>query len=222
MNHFKLGNDCLLLRFEQSIDVEIHQQIVQLFSSLKEMNGVEYLIPSYCSIAVGFDPTIQSHQTILNYCEGFNYSKQKQEEGRQIQVPVCYDEEFALDWREMEEQTNLSFDEIIERHTSQTYRVYLLGFLPGFPYMGILPNSLHCKRKQQPRQQVAAQSVALAGAQTGIYPCESPGGWQIIGKTPLQLLDLTQSTSPTFFQIGDEVQFKAISKLEFLNAQARS
>ncbi len=116
----------------------------------------------------------------------------------------------ALIWEEVRKQTGLSPKSIIEIHTSITFQVYMLGFLPGFVYMGSLPESLSCARKPKPRLRVPPRSVGLAGLQTGIYPSEAPGGWQIIGKTPLNIFD-GKNENPFLFKAGDQVKFHAIS-----------
>jgi len=108
----------------------------------------------------------------------------------------------------------LSKEKIITLHTRQTYKVYLLGFQPGFAFMGKLPIALQCQRKESPRRSVPANSVGIAGLQTGIYPVESPGGWQILGRTPLKIFDIAKE-NPFYFQVGDKVNFYAISKAEF-------
>ena len=133
---------------------------------------------------------------------------------RVLRIPVCYDEEFALDMERVIEHTNLSFEELVAIHTSTPYSVYLIGFLPGFPYLGELDPRLHVPRLQTPRKLVTASSVGIGGHQTGIYPIDSPGGWNIIGKTPCSLFDVSKD-EPTLFQTGDRVTFYEITKKEY-------
>ncbi|WP_251397503.1 5-oxoprolinase subunit PxpB [Ureibacillus chungkukjangi] len=134
--------------------------------------------------------------------------------GRELRVPICYDEEFALDMERVMEHTNRSFEEIVSLHSAKSYAVHLVGFLPGFPYLGELDSRLHVPRLQKPRKLVDASSVGIGGRQTGIYPIDSPGGWNIIGRTPYRLFDV-KSDEPTLFKTGDSVTFYAISKQEF-------
>ncbi|MDN4495593.1 5-oxoprolinase subunit PxpB [Ureibacillus aquaedulcis] len=134
--------------------------------------------------------------------------------GRELRVPVCYDEEFALDMERVMEFTDLSPEEIISLHISKTYVVHLVGFLPGFPYLGELDSRLHVPRLTKPRSLVNASSVGIGGYQTGIYPIDSPGGWNIIGKTPYPLFDVRKD-EPTLFQVGDIVTFYEITKQEY-------
>jgi KipI family sensor histidine kinase inhibitor len=131
-----------------------------------------------------------------------------------ITIPVCYDTSFGLDLKEVSGQTGLSAEEIIKIHTASLYRVFMLGFTPGFPYLGETDARISCSRKETPRQIVPEGSVGLAGRQTGIYPVASPGGWQIIGRTPLKIFN---PGSENIFMIwpGDRVLFKSIDLKEF-------
>eukprot|EP01136_Pigoraptor_vietnamica_P038048 Opistho-1_new@106825 len=131
-----------------------------------------------------------------------------------ITIPVCYDLSLAPDLVELATLHQLSVEEVIQLHTAQTYRVYMIGFLPGFAYMGSVDERIRTARKANPRTKVPAGSVGIAGEQTGIYPLDSPGGWQLIGQTPLPLFDATR-TDPCLLQPGDEVQFCSISLTAF-------
>ncbi len=137
-----------------------------------------------------------------------------------IRIPVCYDEEFGMDLKWMSGQKNISCDEIIQIHCSKNYRVYMLGFLPGFAYMGEVDEKIAAPRKPQP-QKIIAGSIGIAGRQTGIYPMNSPGGWQIIGRTPLKLFDANRSEA-CLLKAGDEAEFYSIPKDEFENYQSRN
>jgi inhibitor of KinA len=139
----------------------------------------------------------------------------KSQENRVMKIPVCYDEEFAMDINKMAAAKNLSPEEVVRIHISKSYRVYMLGFLPGFAYMGELDEMIAMPRKPQPVK-IATGSVGIAGRQTGIYPLASPGGWQIIGRTPLKLFD-GNSNEPTLLRAGDSVQFYSITRDEFAN-----
>ncbi len=129
-------------------------------------------------------------------------------------IPVCYDQEFGIDIQEVSKTLNLSVEELIQQHTSHQYVVYGIGFLPGFMYLGGLPQSLEIPRRSEPRLQVAKGSVGLAGKQTGIYPQESPGGWNIIGNCPVPLFN-PGLKEPCFVKVGDKIQFNKISKAEY-------
>jgi inhibitor of KinA len=130
---------------------------------------------------------------------------------RSLRIPVCYDLAFGIDLKTLARASKLLVDEVIALHTQQTYHVYMLGFLPGFAYMGIVDDKIAIPRLSTPRKHVPAGSVGIAGNQTGIYPVDSPGGWNIIGRTPVKLFD-PESESLTVLQPGDEVSFIPISK----------
>jgi inhibitor of KinA len=135
------------------------------------------------------------------------------EETRLITIPVCYEAEFAPDIEALATQKNIAVEEVIRIHSSGEYRVYMLGFLPGFCYLGEVDERIVVSRKPQP-QTVVAGSVGIAGKQTGIYPMASPGGWQIIGRTPLKLFD-AQKEQPALLMAGDRIRFTSITKNEF-------
>ena len=174
-------------------------------------------VPSYYTITV----YLKEHQHV-SYEELVEQWQQYQKGlmngqpliGRELRIPICYDEEFALDMERVMEHTSLSFEEIVTLHSSRVYAVHLVGFLPGFPYLGELDSRLHVPRLQKPRKLVSASSVGIGGRQTGIYPIDSPGGWNIIGKTPYRLFDV-KSDEPSLFQVGDSVTFYAITKQKF-------
>jgi inhibitor of KinA len=135
---------------------------------------------------------------------------------RKIKIPVCYSGKYALDIHDIAKEKKLTAPEIINLHTAKRYRVYMIGFLPGFAYMGEIDKRIAMPRKTQPRTKVEAGSVGIAGMQTGIYPFDSPGGWQIIGKTPVKLFDKEKS-DPVLLQPGDEIEFYSITEDELAN-----
>jgi len=213
-----LGDHALLINFEQKIDKEIHRQVVALSNKIETelVEGVTFILPAYCSITVGYSPNKVRYEELKPLIKSL-WNKQataQKHSNRMLTVPVCYEEPYALDLLEISKLSGLKPEDLIAKHCSQRYHVFMLGFLPGFPYLGILPDFLQFPRKKDPRLHVPARSVGLAGAQTGIYPFKSPGGWNIIGRTPLPIFNATQNDS-FLFKIGDEVQFLAISKEEY-------
>lgn len=218
------GNRALLIQWEQRIDLAVNAEVVQLAAALggTGIAGVRYCIPAYCSLTVGYDPEVISYgelcERILEIHSAQEFTPAGEIAGRQINIPVCYEGECApdLDWLSV--HTGLEKDQIISLHTSTPFHVYMIGFLPGFPYLGTLPKILHAPRKDSPRKRVPAGSVALAGLQTGIYPLESPGGWQLIGRTPIRMFDPDRE-SPFYLQAGDEVRFEAIDWRTFQSMQ---
>ena len=212
------GEEALLINFEQDINETVHQQVIALKTAIEaaQLPGISFLIPAYCSLTVGYNPEELDYETLCLLIKNLETDETPtiNNQTRKLTIPVCYEEEFGLDLKDLAADKQLSTQEIIELHTTTLFRVYMLGFLPGFTYMGKLPESLVCNRKTSPRLRVPALSVGLAGYQTGIYPSEAPGGWQIIGRTPIPIFD-TRKEHPFLCQAGDQVQFEAISKKAF-------
>lgn len=184
-----------------------------------KVSGVQNVQPAYCSITVLFQPELIEFASLSNLIFSLNNDLKKDKIGRGgniIAVPVCYDDEYGLDLKELENELSLPKEKIISLHAAQEYQIYMVGFLPGFPYMGLLPEELNCSRKKIPRKLVPVGAVAIAGKQTGIYPIDSPGGWKIIGHTPLEIFN-PEKKNPFLFKNGDRVKFKPVSKSEFLD-----
>jgi len=177
--------------------------------------GVVDVTSSYESVAVFFDLTqveldVEDKVRVLINSAGGRVSGRK----RRLEIPVCYDEEFALDIERVANHTSLTPDAIVTFHSSAEYTVACIGFMPGFPFLAGLPQQLRVPRLESPRTKVAAGSVAIANAQAGIYPLESPGGWNVLGRTPQRLFRVNEN-SPTFLQPGDRIRFRAITRDEF-------
>ncbi len=191
-------------------------QVIALQHAIESnpFNGFIESVPAYGSLTVYFSENISAtavrlllSELIARVADTIDSSSTP---GRKISIPVCYDPSLGVDLPWVSSHLNLSVDEIISLHTSVAYRVYMIGFIPGFPYMGTLPKQLEVPRKQTPSLKIPMGSVAIAGKQTGIYPAEVPGGWQVIGRTPLKMFD--PSTSPcSFLNAGDLVQFNPIT-----------
>ncbi|HYE56221.1 MAG TPA: 5-oxoprolinase subunit PxpB [Chitinophagaceae bacterium] len=205
-----------------SISPTLNNKILsmQQWLRLHPFRGLKDVVVAYSSLTVLFDPFIiyngrntvfESVSEQLEVC--FHSSGNEPVAApRQLSVPVCY--ELGYDLEELAEAKGLTVEEIVRIHCSVSYRVYMLGFLPGFAYMGIVDNRIAAPRRAVPRTNVEAGSVGIAGSQTGIYPLNSPGGWQIIGRTPLRLFDANAS-EPALFSPGDEVRFYSISLNQF-------
>lgn len=213
------GDNALLINFEQKIDVQIHQLVKAYFNTINQFEEVNYQIPAYCSVTVVFDQHLTDFDRIKFKIEKLEIKADKVDsETKIIEIPVCYEPEYAPDLESLSKELNLSQEKIIALHTSETYDVYMMGFLPGFPYLGQLPKKLECKRKSTPRKQVKQGSVAIAGNQTGIYPTDAPGGWQLIGQTPLKIFN-PQNENAFLIKMGDKVKFKSISAETFKTLQ---
>jgi inhibitor of KinA len=222
-----LGDHAITITFGDTIDEDINQQALSFFNCLKqrEITGVKDIIPTYTSATVVYD--IMAIHKYDNSISAFDYmhgemekallhiSEYKTETGKIIQIPVCYDVSLGVDLKEMAEQKNLSIEEIIQLHSSVTYRVYMIGFMPGFPYMGKVNHKIATPRKNSPRKNVVAGSIGIADFQTGIYPFDSPGGWNIIGRTPMMMFN-THYIETCLLKPGDQVNFVPISLQEFI------
>ena len=220
-----LGDRAVIIEWEQQIGGEIHRQVMQAFHGLRQLRKSYILdiIPAYASLTVVYDAVLlyrEQHgytvETISNLITATlnNASAVAPGPSRLLEIPVCYHPSLAMDLPVMAERKNIPPEQIIALHTAQTYTVYMLGFLPGFPYMGKVHDQLVTPRLKHPRVKVPAGSVGIAGAQTGIYPQESPGGWNIIGRTPLQLFDAA-AENPCYCGPGDQVKFIPVSLADF-------
>jgi inhibitor of KinA len=210
------GDQALAVEFDNKIDVEVNNQVITLYRHLQGLHGIKYLIPAYHTLTIGLDGTKAEIKAIYQTIEQFkqDYLTQDHLPKETLIIPVCYEAPFDLDTREVEKMTGLTKKEIIKIHSEHTYQVFMLGFLAGFAYMGETDQRIHCSRKMTPRQLVPQGAVGLAGAQTGIYPVQAPGGWQIIGRTPIPLFD-PSSAQPAQLKPGLKVRFRAISPDEF-------
>ena len=218
------SDQSLLVHFGHGISLDTHREIVSFLKLLEAepLDGIVNLHPAYCSVLVKFDTLKSTHADIeakLTSCLG-RLREVKLPEPHLREIPVCYGGEFGPDLAEVAAIHKLSAEEVIRLHYSATYTAYFLGFVPGFAYLGGLPAQLATPRLQTPRKQVPAGSVAIGGNQTGVYPTATPGGWRLIGKTPLKLFDPVSAHS-SFFEIGDHVRFIPITAEEFARASAR-
>ncbi|MEP7141662.1 MAG: 5-oxoprolinase subunit PxpB [Ferruginibacter sp.] len=220
-----LSDRSVLVSFGNIIDPSINEKVLFLHRALlrSRFEGFVESVPAYASLAIFYDvPQIRRHAqssafAFVKKCL-HQLLQQRYAASEPVdpitRIPVCYDAEFGIDIGKVAEGHRLTIDEVISLHTSVIYRVYMIGFMPGFAYMGTVTEKLITPRKDQPALYVPAGSVGIAGAQTGIYPIDSPGGWHIIGKTPLRLFD-TNNLSPCLLSAGDQVQFVSIDKNEF-------
>jgi len=210
------GEHAVLLEWNKEISHSIHLEVINFQNHINKIFNAEIveIVPAYCSLVVYLKKETDKDTFITILNSGIVKPESVQNKKRIIHIPVCYDLEFGMDLPEMSQQLNMPVDEIIKRHTSKTYPVYFLGFLPGFPYLGGLDPALAFKRKQTPKTLVSSGSVGIAGNQTGIYTMDSPGGWNIIGRSPLQFFDASKS-KPNLLQAGDSIRFFSISKNEF-------
>ncbi|BDS09396.1 5-oxoprolinase subunit PxpB [Aureispira anguillae] len=213
------GNQAILVEFAAQINPNVNRQVMALNAYLNNasLEGVKASIPAYNSLTILYDPKFLSFEVlrkhILEWTPTHSLSSTSTNT-KKIVLPVCYEPPFALDMDWVLRHTGLSKQTLIDFHSQAPFQVYMLGFLPGFAYLGKVPLALACPRKPTPRLKIPKGAVGLAGQQTGIYPSSSPGGWQIIGQTPIPVFNPDQK-QPFLLHPGDLVQFKAISSRTF-------
>ena len=213
-----LGDQAVLLTFGQIIDEIVHGNIQQALQAIQAANfpWVIDIVPSYTTVCVYYDVVqialMDNHSPykfVVDSLLALNIVKSTERHMSIIEIPVLYGGEDGPDLSYVASYCGLTEDDVILRHTSREYKVHMLGFLPGFPYLSGLDETIAVPRKEVPSALVRAGSVGIAGQQTGIYPLDSPGGWQIIGRTTLPLFDVTK-TPPNTIQAGDTIKFVAI------------
>ncbi|OOC61997.1 5-oxoprolinase subunit PxpB [Paenibacillus ihbetae] len=223
-----LGDAAVLVQLGDGISDAVHQRVVD-FTQRVERNpfrGFIECVPSFTTVSIYYDPlTVQkpddSNSTFDVVCSLLQERfKADEEDGnpRSIQevvdIPVCYGGDYGPDLEIVAEHNGITADEVIRLHSGQDYLVYAIGFAPGFPYIGGVPERIAAPRKPTPRPRIPAGSVGIAGTQTGIYPIETPGGWQIIGRTPLALFRPDRQP-PTLLQGGQYIRFRPIDRAEY-------
>ena len=217
-----LAEDAWLLRFGNTIDEQVNARVHAVAIQLQaRLRGVE-CVPAYASMLLRFDPSswrgddgrFAPAQLRAAITMAMETSSASEAAFRHVDIPVRYGGPAGEDLADVATHTGLSAEEVVARHTAVIYRVAMLGFAPGFPYLLGLDPGLFMPRRANPRPRVPAGSIAIGGQQTGIYPQDLPGGWQLIGQTPMRLFDLT-ATQPSLLQPGDRVRFHAIDEDEF-------
>ncbi|MCM3635034.1 MULTISPECIES: 5-oxoprolinase subunit PxpB [Paenibacillus] len=231
-----LGEKSIIITLGDDIDEQTHNRVVHLLAELEghKLQGVIEYVPAYCTITVHYDPwhiwkwarsnnmqlssprvwlQKQLEAIIEPYIEGKN-EESSNSRGRIVEIPVCYGGSYGPDLVDVARHNELTPEEVIAIHSSGTYLVHMLGFAPGFPYLGGMNKAIAMPRKAIPRASIEAGSVGIAGAQTGIYPISTPGGWRIIGRTPLKLFH-PEFEIPTLIETGDRIKFIPITHEQF-------
>jgi len=212
------SDSSLLVVFGNAISPELHERVIALFHAFQARHDprIGNLHPGYASLLIDFDPLRLSHEELTSEVQQLaNTRDSKADKGSNVgTIPVCYDVEFGPDLPDVAQHAGISLEEVIRLHSLPTYLVYFLGFSPGFVYLGGLPEILHTPRLATPRPSIAGGSVGIAGSQTGIYPVDSPGGWKLIGRTPVRMFD-PEATPPTRLQPGDRMKFSPIDRGTF-------
>lgn len=217
-----LAEDAVLLRFGDAVDVDLNAQVQAATHRLKINCATLECVPAYASVMLRFDPLAwldigspDSHQRLRDaVATALSAHAEDQAMTREQVIPVCYDGTFGPDIAEVARHCGMTTGEVVSRHAAARYRVAMIGFAPGFPYLLGLDPALAMPRRHDPRQRVPPGSVAIGGKQTGIYPGELPGGWQLIGRTPRRLFDVG-ADQPSLLMPGDRVRFHAIDETTF-------
>lgn len=218
MKYSIVGDCAISIEFGENISDEINNKIRTFNDILKsyKIEGIIETVPSFRSLLVYYDPSILYFDELIKIISNISISLKEENFSKKkiIEIPVCYDEEFGVDLNFVSDHTNLSLDEIIKSHSSKDYLIYMLGFLPGFAYLGGMDEKLITPRLESPRIKLEAGAIGIGGEQTGVYPLSSPGGWRIIGRTPIKPYDANRE-KPILYEAGDYIRFKKINKSDF-------
>lgn len=221
MQHVKImtaGDSSLLIQYGNAIDPDINAKIAATVSLVKEQHieGVVDLIPAFCSLLINYDPRVISYDELRERMEGILSIEiaAGARKRRVYEIPVCYGGQYGPDLKAIADHAGLSEQEVIDIHSSADYLIYMLGFLPGFTYLGGLDERIHTPRLANPRIRIPAGSVGIGGSQTGIYPMDSPGGWQLMGMTPVKTYDPEREV-PILVEAGDYIRFVPVDEAEY-------
>ena len=221
----QISEQAFLLDFGNEITKEINQNVLNTFyyisKNMQKDNflGLKNCVPSYNKLLIHFHPSKKNKEEIINFINSIKISKFKSKKDvEELEIPVCYDEEFALDIQNVSKKTKINEDRIIKSHLSTKFFVYMIGFMPGLPFMGDLESNLNVSRLTTPRLRVPSGSVGIVEKFCVIYPNESPGGWNIIGRTPIKLF-FKDKNKPTHLNPGSQIKIRKISKKEFFELQ---
>lgn len=213
-----VNENSIIIYFSENIDINISKKIRKAFNRISKIEGVIDLICSYTSILVVYDILVYDDKTIKKIVEECIQSLDENDEIEEftiLEIPAFYGKEVGIDLDSLSKDLNLSIEEIIEIHSSKIYDVFAIGFLPAFAYLGEVDKKIFTNRKETPRLNVEKGSIAIANSQTAIYPKNSPGGWNIIAKTPLNIFDKNIKNF-SLIDYSNKIKFKPISKDEFL------
>ena len=221
MNEIKIytaGDSSVLIEFGQEISPEINAQITALvpLNKAQHIEGVTDMIPAFASLLINYDPRVVSYAGLRARLEKLLKLEISGEtsESRIFEIPVCYGGEYGPDLQNIADHAGLTPEEVIKIHSAEDYLIYMLGLLPGFSYLGGLDERIHTPRLANPRIRIQAGSVGIGGSQTGIYPLDSPGGWQLLGMTPVKTYDPEREV-PILFEAGDYIRFVPVSEEEY-------
>ena len=218
-----VGDAALTVEFEERIDPLVNRRAIALADAVRRASiaGIRDIVPTYRSVTVFFDPLRTDRRALMQELERDAAAPPGPvgEAREPLRIPICYGGEFGPDLGDVAAFGRVGEGEVVRRHTARSYRVFMLGFVPGFAYMGLVDEQIAAPRRATPRVRVPRGSVGIAGLQTGIYPAETPGGWQLIGRAPVRPYDPTRA-EPFLMKSGDTVPFFAIDRAEFDRLEA--
>jgi len=215
-NISNLGDAALYCDFGNQVNQEINSKVIKYFKNIKEkeIEGITNLTPSYNKLIISFDLNLTNFNSLKKIIENLELNKLEKTKSNKINIPICCEKEFALDIKNLEKKLKISEEKIYERFFSKEYFCYMTGFIAGLPFLGDLDESLKSNRLETPRVKIPKGSVGIAEQFCNIYTFESPGGWNIIGNTPLNIFDKKNEHKPNLINPGDTVVFEKISKSE--------
>ena len=215
-NISNLGDAALYCDFGSDVNKEINSKVIKYFKNIKkkEIEGIINLTPSYNKLIISFDLKVTNYNSLKKIIENLELNKTEKLESNIIKIPICCEKEFAFDIKQLEEKLKISETKIYEKFFSKEYFCYMTGFIAGLPFLGDLDLSLKTKRLETPRVKIPKGSVGIAEQFCNIYTFESPGGWNIIGNTPINVFDKTKEKEPNLINPGDTVIFEKISKTQ--------
>ena len=218
-NISNLGDAALYCDFGTEVNKQINSEVIKYFNTIKEKNikGINNLTPSYNKLIISYDLKITNFKQIKKEIEKLNQSESKKIISKNLEIPVCCDKSFSLDMERLEKKLSLKRDEILENFFNKEFFCYMTGFIAGMPFLGDLDEQMRVQRLETPRVKVPKGSVGMTEQFANIYTFESPGGWNIIGNTPLEVFDSSKEKNPNLINPGDTVKFKQITLEEYKN-----
>jgi len=218
-NISNLGDAALYCDFGKDVNKETNTKVIRYFKSIqkKDIKGINNLTPSYNKLIVSFDLKTTNFKNLKKEIENLDLIKSETINNKKIEIPVCCDEDFSLDIKRLEEKLKINREKIYENFFEKEFFCYMTGFIAGMPFLGDIDRNFRAKRLETPRVKVPKGSVGLTEQFANIYTFESPGGWNIIGKTPINIFDSSKETNPNLINPGDLIIFKKINKDQFLN-----
>ncbi|MDC0351155.1 allophanate hydrolase subunit 1 [Candidatus Pelagibacter sp.] len=218
-NISNLGDAAVYCDFGNEVNRNINSEVIKYFKFIKEKNieGINNLTPSYNKLIISFDLSVTNYSKVKDQIEKLDINEVQNNSNKKLEIPVCCDTSFSLDIERLEKKLNLSKEKILENFFNKEYFCYMTGFIAGMPFLGDLDQNMRAQRLETPRVKVPKGSVGLTEQFTNVYTFESPGGWNIIGNTPLDVFDSTKEKEPNLINPGDTVIFKPITLDQYKN-----